>query len=190
MAYDDRRATSRVTAGRTGPASSRRIAISPSPIASRSYNGLSAGNNRPADLSPEQKEEIKEAFDIFDANHDKFLTHPELKVAMRALGFDVTSQDVTQLLRGQKLMGFDEFESIMTDKIMRRDPLEEITRAFKLFDEEGRGKISLRSLRKVAKDLNESIDDTELAAMIEEFDLDGDGEISLEEFISIMQDDQ
>lgn len=64
----------------------------------------------------------------------------------------------------------------MTEKILARDPLEEIRKAFKLFDEDGTGRISLRNLRHIAMELGENIDDDELRAMIDEFDLDGDGE--------------
>jgi centrin-3 len=53
------------------------------------------------------------------------------------------------------------------EKIQERDPLDEIRRAFALFDEEGTGKINLRNLRRVAKELGENIDDEELQAMIE-----------------------
>lgn len=58
-----------------------------------------------------------------------------------------------------------------------------------MFDEDGTGKISLRNLRRVAKELGETLDDEELQAMIDEFDLDQDGEISEAEFIAIMTDD-
>lgn len=63
--------------------------------------------------------------------------------------------------------------------------MEEIKRAFKLFDEDNTGKISFRNLKKVARELGENLTDEELRAMIDEFDLDEDGEINEQEFISI-----
>ena len=83
------------------------------------------------------------------------------------------------------LLPFAQFQSILTNKILARDPREEILRAFDLFDEGGKGKISLQDLRRVARELGEGLEEEELVAMIEEFDMDGDGAISREEFMSI-----
>lgn len=47
----------------------------------------------------------------------------------------------------------------MTRKYCERDPQDEIMRAFKLFDDDGSGKISLRKLKKVAKELGETLSD-------------------------------
>ena len=84
-------------------------------------------------------------------------------------------------------INFDSFEEVMIDKISNRDPTEEILKAFRLFDDDNTGKISLKNLRRVAKDLGENISDDELMAMIHEFDRDGDGEIDEEDFISILR---
>lgn len=73
----------------------------------------------------------------------------------------------------------------MTAKILARDPLEEIRRAFALFDSDNTGKINFSDLKRVAQELGENLDDDELHAMIDEFDLDQDGEINEEEFIAI-----
>ena len=57
-------------------------------------------------------------------------------------------------------------------------------------------RISLRNLRHIAVELGENIDEEELRAMIDEFDLDGDGEsilfasltfvVNEQEFLAIM----
>ncbi|KAM8792517.1 centrin-3 [Eudromia elegans] len=133
------------------------------------------------ELTEEQKQEIKDAFELFDTDKDKAINYHELKVAMRALGFDVKKADVLKILKDydREATGkitFDDFNEVVTDWILDRDPQEEILKAFKLFDDDDSGKISLRNLRRVARELGENMTDEELRAMIEEFDKDGDGE--------------
>ena len=47
----------------------------------------------------EQKQEIKEAFDLFDTEKSGSIDYHELKVTLRALGFDVKKADVLKLMR-------------------------------------------------------------------------------------------
>ncbi|XP_026875237.1 centrin-3 [Electrophorus electricus] len=146
------------------------------------------------ELTDEQKDEIKEAFELFDTDKDKAIDYHELKVAMRALGFEVKKVDVLKILKdydkdGTGKITYEDFKEVVSDRILDRDPKEEILKAFKLFDDDDSGRISLRNLRRVARELGEDVNDDELRAMIDEFDTDGDGEINQEEFISIMTGD-
>lgn len=122
---------------------------------------------------------------------------------MKALGFDVPKSELITLLRdygvtanmqkptpnqpGQQpsrlYITQEAFTNIMTKKILERDPLEEILRAFDLFAGVASGsaadgqepKIAIDDLRRVAKELGETLEEEELRAMIEEFDIDNDG---------------
>jgi len=153
-----------------------------------------ASKNKRRELGEEQKQEIKEAFDLFDTDKDRMIDYHELKVAMRALGFDVKKADVLKIMKDYDRdatgkISFEDFNEVMTDWMLDRDPLQEIYKAFRLFDDDDSGKISLRNLRRVARELGENMTDEELRAMIDEFDKDGDGEINEEEFLAIMTGD-
>ena len=90
---------------------------------------------------------------------------------MRALGFDIKKPEVLKVLQTsgteRGLLSHEEFTRVMTEYILQRDPLEEIRRAFQLFDDDNTGKISIKNLRRVAKELGEVLEEEELVAMIE-----------------------
>ena len=69
------------------------------------------------ELTDEQKQETKEAFELFDTDKDGSLDYHELKVAMRALGFDLKKAEVLKILRdhdksGHGLIDFEDFAKI------------------------------------------------------------------------------
>ncbi|CAF2378817.1 unnamed protein product [Rotaria sp. Silwood2] len=73
--------------------------------------------------------------------------------------------------------------------VLQRDLREEVLKAFKLFDDDETGKISLKKLRRVARELGDNANEEELKVMIDEFDLDGDGEINFDEFMAMLNSD-
>lgn len=83
------------------------------------------------------------------------------------------------------MISYSTFRSIAAQRIAERDPKEEILRAFELFDSDGKGRIELKDLQRVAQELGEGLSEDELHAMIEEFDVRGEGGIGKDEFVGI-----
>ena len=67
-------------------------------------------------LTEEQRNEVNEAFDPFDSDKDGFIDYHELKVALRALGFDLKKQEVLRILRehdrGNAMVAKADFEKV------------------------------------------------------------------------------
>ena len=144
------------------------------------------------DLSEEQKQEIREAFDQFDTDGSGSIDAKELKVAMRALGFEVTREEIREMIfkvagGNVPAIDFNQFMEMMGQKILQRNPLQEIKKAFTLFDKDHNGKISLKDLKTATIELGENLTDDELREMIKEADRDRDGEVCEDEFIEVMK---
>ncbi|KAK4346497.1 hypothetical protein RND71_032836 [Anisodus tanguticus] len=114
-------------------------------------------------LTQQKRQEIKEAFELFDTDGSGTIDARELNVAMRALGFE------------------------MTEQIGERDTKEELARAFNILDQDKNGKISAADIQQIAKELGEKFTAREIQEMIEEADRDRDGEVSAEEFMMMMR---
>jgi len=145
-----------------------------------------------AGLDEEEMEEIKEAFNLFDTDGKGTIDIRELKAAFRALGFQVKKAEIRTLLQNidketAATITFDEFLEMATPKVQNRDEREEIMKVFALFDDENKGAISFRNLKRVATELGENLTDEELQEMIDEADRDQDGVINEEEFYRVMR---
>ena len=57
---------------------------------------------------------------------------------------------------------FDEFLEMMTARMSDKDSREDIEKVFRLFDDDNTGQITLRNLRRVARELGETMTDEEL----------------------------
>ncbi|KAI8912619.1 Centrin-1 [Gorgonomyces haynaldii] len=119
-----------------------------------------------SDLNQDQKQEIREAFDLFDSNGVGSIDVKELKVAMRALGFEPKKEELKKMIAqvdptSRGTIDFNEFLALMSVKMAEKDSKEEILKAFKLFDDDETGKITFKNLKRVAKELGENLTDEE-----------------------------
>lgn len=143
-------------------------------------------------LSQQKKQEIKEAFELFDIDGSGTIDAKELTVAMRALGFEMNDEQIRQMIAdvdkdGSGAIDFDEFVYMMTAKIGERDSKDELLKAFQVIDQDKNGKISAADIQLIAKDLGERFTNRDIQEMVEEADRDGDGEVNFEEFMRMMK---
>ncbi|XP_041027213.1 calmodulin-2/4-like isoform X3 [Juglans microcarpa x Juglans regia] len=83
-------------------------------------------------------------------------------------------------------INFAEFLNLMARKMQDTDSEEELKEAFRVFDKGQNGFIFAAELRHVMSNLGEKLTDEEVDEMIREVDVDGDGQISYEEFVKVM----
>ena len=88
-------------------------------FALRAMSALRPGPSRPKraarkELTEEQKQEIREAFDLFDTDGSGTIDAKELKVAMRALGFEPKKEEIKKMIAdidkdGSGTIDFEEY---------------------------------------------------------------------------------
>merc|ERR1712070_1214641 len=130
------------------------------------------------------------AFDLFDSDGSGAIDASELKVAMMALGFEPTDDEIDKMVKdidadGNATVEFEEFIGMMEGKMSEKDQVDEMKKAFTL-DDDGTGKITFKNLERVAKELGEAMSPEELQELITEADTDGDGALSEAEFLAVM----
>lgn len=149
-------------------------------------------------LSAQHTKDIKEAFDLFDIAGTGTIEGKELRVALRALGFNPTRDEIEKLVGSASQSGridFHEFLDIIISKVSEPDTTEDIARAFSMLDVEGKGYITKESLQKVIALLGEDMSEEEIEKMItvaKKISKDKEGkdkrknEITFNEFVNIM----
>jgi centrin-1 len=173
------------------PAGARKAA---SPKGPQGASG-SANSRLQNQLTQDQRSDIMEAFRLLDVDGVNTIHARDLKVALRALGYEPEKDRMKKIISeidkdslSNTLMA-EEFEKIMQSKLFEYENDVEIEKAFPLFAQ-GKDKnyITLNDLRRVAQELGENLSDDVLKQMIEEADvLDQDGKISKEEFFRVMK---
>jgi len=81
---------------------------------------------------------------------------------------------------------FGEFLTMMSNKISGMDTLRDLRQAFDLLDKDGRGFISCNELKHVVTDFCGKLNDMNVNQVLDQHDLQPDGQISFEQFHRLM----
>ncbi len=110
---------------------------------------------------------------------------------MTSLGFESKNGAVFQMIcdldaDGSGAIDFGEWLALMTKRVNDKDSRANVNKIFALFDDERTGFISIKNLRRIAQELNETVSEEELQELINRADTDHDGLVSEDEFYTIL----
>ncbi|KAM8929112.1 calcium-binding protein 4-like [Lycaon pictus] len=148
------------------------------------------------ELGPEELDELQAAFEEFDTDRDGYIGYRDLGDCMRTLGYMPTEMELIEVSQHVKMrMGgrvdFEEFVELMSPKLREETAhmlgIRELRIAFREFDRDKDGRITVAELRQAAPALlGEPLVGSELDEMLREVDLNGDGTVDFDEFVMML----
>ena len=136
-----------------------------------------------------QVAEFRDAFSLFDKDGDGKITTKELHTVMRSLGQNPSESELQDMIRdvdadNTGAIDFPEFLAMIAGKTT--DPEDEIREAFKVFDRDDSGYVSVAELRDVMDALGERLTDGEIDEIISTVGQDRNGRIDYAKFVELM----
>ena len=144
-------------------------------------------------ISSSEGSDIKDAFELFDANDGK-INAREIKEGMQNIGFDDNNPTIYQVIaeldnpRNKNAGGasFSDFCQAVNYRVPEKETTEELRKVFNLFlDDPHSDTTSLESIKRVADEVGENIDELELNAMLNKASKAG-ARLTFDDFVSIM----
>ena len=137
--------------------------------------------------------EIQEAFELFDSNDGK-LNVKEVRDAMLNIGYDEKNPVVYEVMteldntRTKNAGGatFSDFCQTVNYRVPEKESMEDLRNVFNLFlDDPNSDSTSLESIKRVADELGENIEEVELQAMLNKASKSG-AKLTFDDFVAIM----
>ena len=142
--------------------------------------------------------DIKEAFELFDSNGDGKINVREIRGAMQSIGYDEKNPTVYEVIteldnpRSKNSGGatFNDFCQTVNYRVPEKETTEDLRKVFNLFlDDPNSDTTTLESIKRVADELGENIEEIELNAMLNKASKSG-ARLTFDDFVAIMTGNQ
>ncbi|CAF0983982.1 unnamed protein product [Rotaria magnacalcarata] len=141
-------------------------------------------------LTNAQRQELKDAFDVFDSDGSGKISARELGNIFKALNIKVNDHGLKHLMNemdtdrsGQ--IEFEEFSRVMAATYFKKYSEDELRAAFRQFDEDGSGYIQSSELEHIMRKMGRHFTNEQIDAMAKALDTSGDGKIGFDEFVQL-----
>ena len=147
----------------------------------------------PENMDEEQYNEFRDAFNIFDVDHSGTISVSELRKVLRAMGRDVSEQQVKDMMNevdkdGNNEIDFIEFVNLMQRQMKEPNKADEYKSAFTCFDRENSQKVIAAELTGIIEKLGTE-QGAEVIDLLNQF-ADADGNINYIEMIAKLTGEQ
>ena len=154
---------------------------------------INPNNEKSAD-NDKKNEELKQIFDLFDADRSGTISNKELRDVVLMLQPDSNDNEIAEMIKtidvnGDGNISFDEFKELMNKNgISSPGDLteEEVELVFGMLDKDKNDLISASELKALVKQVDKDVTDDEIELMIQVADEDNDNLLNMREFKKIM----
>jgi calmodulin len=150
---------------------------------------MSEKETKPNALDEKTKNEMNEAFSLFDKDSNGTISSNEIGIVMKALGENPTEDQIANSLSEMETtedgsLAYEEYERIMTTKRIGDEAYEEnVLEAFKFFDKEGTGKLKVETMKELLTTMCEKLNEKEFEEFLKDADPNGEGLIHYETYV-------
>jgi len=135
--------------------------------------------------------DIKEAFDVFDADKDGYIGSEEIGTVVRALGKCPYQSEVTAIVEeagGEgKKVDLRALTGFYKKKLKKPMDLErDMRNAFSALDKDGTGAILEAELRQILGTLGEALSSDEVDLLMKDCEVDDEGQIRYDKFVDML----
>jgi calmodulin len=135
----------------------------------------------------------KEAFQIFDKHSEGYISTKELGTIFNSLGINISEEDLIEIItiydndQNNSMIDFITFLDIIAKKKDDIYKEEDLINAFRIFDKEGNGKISIKELRYVMMSSGEDFNENYIKELINQSCFEHDDEfIDYKKFVKLL----
>lgn len=125
----------------------------------------------------------KMIFKLYDEDKDRFVSTDKFGEMIRAAGAAILENELEKILFNlqkeikNNKFSYEQFEKCCKENINDNETVDDLVNAFKFFDKENYGKITVDELKEALSTIGDVLNEEEINALVKEADPNGTGSI-------------